>query len=145
MSWVTGCSGASSSEQAPQSGDDQNVTSASGTKKLVGTWKLETSVDTDMLAEWIDKLEAKDDGTFSAGFGGNVCDDDGNCEAGTRSADGTYSVEGSTVTFKYKFQGKDGKEHSTNEKFSFTLSGSTLKMRATSDKSKQTEFTLKKG
>ena len=140
---VVACGGAS--DDPTQSGGDQAATAsaASSAKKFVGTWKYDESADTDSMAEWINEVTFKEDKSFTASFGGNVCDPD-NCEAGVISADGTFSIDGSNVAFKYTYKGSDGKEHSTTDKFGFSFSGESLKMHASSDRASTGIFTLKK-
>jgi hypothetical protein len=144
------CSGSDSSAPAAPAteGDSQNATAAAGLAKLAGTWKLDSSTDTDGIGEWIDQAELKADGTFTASFGGNVCDDSGNCEAGTRSASGTAKLTTASgkdeIGFAYKAQTSNGGTSSFNDKFVYSLSGTKLTMNLASDTRKTGTFVLDK-
>ena len=143
---VAACAGGSSdpaADPASTDGTGQALSAHDTEAALVGTWDLDSHADTDFVVSWWDHLELKDDKTFSGNQGGNVCDDDGNCEAGTTATlTGTYSLgtSGSKKTITFKF--KDKKLQS--DKFTFSLSGKKLTMQLAADKQKGGDFDMKK-
>jgi hypothetical protein len=132
--------GGDTSDANDTAGSGQDLTAASS---IVGKWALDGKADTDFVVTWWDKLELKADKTFVGNEGGNVCDDAGNCEAGT-TADltGTYTLSTSgdkkTITFKFS----DKKLQS--DRFTFSVSGSKMTMQLAADKQKGGEFDMKK-
>jgi hypothetical protein len=143
---LTACAGGSSDPAADPANTDGSgeALSAQATETaLVGTWDIDQKGDTDFVVTWWDHLELKDDKTFSGNQGGNVCDDDGNCEAGTTATmTGTYSLgtSGTKKTITFKFSDKKV----TSDKFTFSLSGKTLTMQLAADKAKGGDFDMKK-
>jgi hypothetical protein len=137
---TTACAGGAGDGSAPNPGDEQDVVAAKG---VVGTWELDGKADTDFVVTWWDKLEVKADGTFVGNEGGNVCDDDGNCEAGT-TADltGTYTLGKSGDKNTILFHFKDKKLQT--DRFTFSVSGSTMKMQLAADKQKGGDFAMKR-
>jgi hypothetical protein len=138
---VSACAGGSSDDAPPAPAAGEAISAGSGAP--VGSWELDGKADTDFVVTWWDKLTVNADGTFTGNEGGNVCDDDGNCEAGT-TADlkGTYTIGSSgdkkTILFHFSDKGR------TTDRFTFSVSGGTMKMQLAADKAKGGDFAMKK-
>lgn len=143
---LAACAGGSSDSAADPASSDgagEALSAQATATALVGTWDLDGKADTDFVVTWWDHLELKDDNTFTGSEGGNVCDDDGNCEAGTSGTlTGTYSIgtSGTKKTITFKFTDKK----LTSDKFDFSVSGKSMTMQLAADKAKGGEFAMKK-